>query len=49
MIEITTLAAEKLAAYLIENNLDTPGRIAAVNDAGQLSDVPLCPGREHNP
>jgi len=34
MIEITTLAAEKLAAYLIENNLDTPVRIAAMNGCG---------------
>jgi Fe-S cluster assembly iron-binding protein IscA len=31
MIEITPLAAEKLSAYLSENNIDSAVRIAAMN------------------
>ncbi len=31
MIEITALAAEKISAYLIENNLDAPIRIAVMS------------------
>lgn len=34
MIEITPLAAEKLTAYLTENNIDTAVRIAAMNGCG---------------
>ncbi|WP_456385547.1 IscA/HesB family protein [Desulfolithobacter sp.] len=34
MIEITELAAEKLAAYLRENNIDSPVRIAVMNGCG---------------
>ena len=34
MIEITTLAADKIAAYLIENNIDAPIRIAAMSGCG---------------
>ncbi|MDH5298478.1 MAG: hypothetical protein OEV91_05615, partial [Desulfobulbaceae bacterium] len=34
MIEITPLAAEKISAYLSENNIDAPIRIAAMNGCG---------------
>lgn len=34
MIEITDLAAEKLAAYITQNNIDSPIRIYAKNSCG---------------
>ncbi len=34
MVEITALAAEKLSAYLSENKIDSPVRIAAMNGCG---------------
>ncbi len=37
MIEITKLAAEKLSAYLSENNIDSPVRIVTVTGCGGLS------------
>ncbi len=34
MLEITEPAAEKLAAYLAENNIDSPVRVAVLNGCG---------------
>lgn len=34
MIEITELAAKKLSAYLSENNIDSPVRVAVLNGCG---------------
>ncbi|MBU0481552.1 MAG: IscA/HesB family protein [Proteobacteria bacterium] len=37
MIEVTELAAEKLSAYLAENNIESPVRITVANGCGGMS------------